>query len=816
VNVILKIRNFARGIVDAYGRGKEPEGSFADSRNLVPTKTGSLETTHGYSTSGGLGSLPTGYVLPDVDVKTTFDIAKQVHPPFPFSAENPTPYDARVYFFQDNQGTPKKHYALSKWFKNSTTPIETPVLLDERKEFTATGVTITGATTYTITVANALNRGLSTQNDYYSDPPWRIEFVDVDLGTTLRWATVKDYAYDGGTDTATFTTLENIGTGGLGWTVLVGGDSFVLRRWFHRPVSMVPTFDVPAGQCFEAGGRVRGCGGASSDENKFPWVSQYLDKRFFVGVVGGDIAYKGTYVDIMERSNPDEAYGTAYNISVTVNTPSVVTGSGVYFPQGRYYKFGFTLENDSGEESPLRYTPLSGVTLATSAYIATTVRVPLARLDKSTAKINLYMVENANGIDSSAYFVKSLDILNPLEAWTFDGKAFECGTASARISASEWYNRGGTYYARTGRFEETTQTRQIVSWTFTENVGGRQFFALFYDPNTSRTEQDKIRFCPVTRRGTSYDVIPSNVLDYETDVGSGDPGSIGGLAEDSGQLIVLKGHSLFSIFVNATPDTWVKTTISLKDGIVARFSLTKIPERGIVFADSDSFKLLRNMRVMPISGNIRNAYQALATKSGIVAWYDNIDRSINFTTGGVTDKTVYRGYLDFGGANEDGHFVIPFYKIVTANNVEFVATQRDSSVSFANQTDAKLFLWHSEDRTFDGSVIRPYLKTNNIIADESRLVLLDKVVLTKSGNGSAGTLDNKIYLDGASVQTFSSQSLAVTSLYQVANPNSKRMGRSVGFEYNLNASGESFATGKMSVDAIDFYGSPVTPPNRSA
>ena len=78
MKLLKAIRDFSIGLVDSFGRGKEPDGSFLDSRNLIPSKIGSLETVHGYSSESlsshvaDVNLLPSGFY--DVTGTGTFAI----------------------------------------------------------------------------------------------------------------------------------------------------------------------------------------------------------------------------------------------------------------------------------------------------------------------------------------------------------------------------------------------------------------------------------------------------------------------------------------------------------------------------------------------------------------------------------------------------------------------------------------------------------------------------------------------------------------------------------------------------------------------
>lgn len=820
MNPLIKIRNFTRGLIDSAGRGKEPEGTFADSKNLAPTVTGSLETIHGYSTTGGLASLPTGF--PDVTGTGTQDAIDYAARPFPYSSEIPSPHDGRVYFFHIGEALSER-YALNTWHKQ-TGAQSSFVLFDERKQFLGDGVTIAdNPTVHTITLANAsATYGLSQDNDYYSNPPWRLEWLAE--GESVL---VTDYAYDSGTDTATFTVFENIGnTNGLDWgdpdSGIGIGDILILRRWFHQPTDMNVTFDTPAGQCFQSGNRVRGCGGSSSNEDKFPWIAQYIDRTFMTGVTGGGIQYKGTYIDQMELAAKPQGFAAAFKI---IGNPGFSTGTSPFFPAGRKYKTCWTVEYDGYEESPLGEGDASTTASGAQGILTFDVLLPLARISKRATAINFYLREYANGVWSQAYFLKRFDIVTPTSTeaghWTAGliysgiyGFKIPFSSSSGQITYADWLNRGGTYYARTGRLEETTATRPIVSWLYTDMVNGRRFYGNFYDPNDSTFYADQLRYTPIVATGSHYDVISHDRLNYEIDVASGDPGSIKGLIGDENQLYVFKDNAIIALSVGPVPASWVKSTISLKDGLYSPTSLVQVPERGVVFGDSDNLKLLRAGRILPITGNIKNTYFNLSGKKSIVCWYDKIDRSINFTNGTPADKTFYKGFVHMAYANEDGDYVVPFYKCVLANRLEFVAVERDGSVIFCSQAEAAIQKFHKTDYTFAGSAIIPYLKTNNIVVDESVMAMIDKVVLTKSGNANGGQLDCKVYLDGTAV-TFTSQEKGRTSSYLHMNPSSKRSGRKVQVEYNYNAAGETNSAGKMELDGIDIYGITTLPPNKS-
>ena len=855
---LIRISNFRGGFATAYGRGKEPDDTFEDSRNLLPTKLGSLEQCHGYSTTGGLSGMPTGFVVPTADAASTYSMGSFLATPFPFSAELPASYDGRIYFFRDNQITPVDHYAINPWYRGASMDATSGgttaqsvnsgfALLDQYKKFTGTGVTISAInTTSIITVPNATTHGLSSTADFYNG--WRISFQDASFAGQYEYAYIVDYSV--AADTATITVKENIGLIGLDWTVVANADTFTMVRWFHRPAEtiMLPTFDSPPGRCFESEGRVRGSGGASSSQHKFPWWLGYIDRVFWTGHASA-ITYQGTYVDEMEMSQ----YATTGVVPANPPPDIIATGAAGYvdsdatglqdFPTGRVYYAGWTLEYDGYQESRLGGFVSLGAVAVDIDKAFYSITITPSRMSKRVTALNIYVIEEVSGVQSQPYFVKRWDIVTPTTAeldatngwiWTANNGTFGIdGGASTRLSFFTYNDvllgSGQSYTSRTGRLPEIapsssnvpTETlhRHIVSWKEVEIVAGRALFGNYYDPNpgVAQTFVDQIRFTPITSTGIpNYDIIPRERDVYEKDVATGDPGIVRRLVEQNGNLIVFKDKGIYAIDITPFPETWSPRTVSLIDGLVSVDSVAKMPSGDIAFGDIDQFKIIRNQSVIPIVWNFQTDYFNL-TKTSLVAWYDKIDRSIRFTDQQTVSSEfpVYCGYLDYAQVGDGGRLFVPFYKIRVPNVPQYVAVERDDSVLLTNSSLTKLYKWHKTDLLFDATTIKPYLKTHGKLLDEMMFLAMDMVQLTRYNSGSTGTLECKLYVDSASVTTtfatVSGASLANDTIFFKVRPTEKRLGRRVVFEYNTNASPETNGSANILIHQIAFHGHKVTP-----
>lgn len=837
--VIIKLNNFIRGIVTSYGRGKEPEGSFLDSRNLLPTEKGSLIQAHGYSTTGGLATMPTGFVVPTAGSASTFALASIRNENFPFSMETPVAHDGNILFARDAQGSPVDHYVMKPWYVGTTeqTPNSGYVLLDEYKRFTGADATISGDPDHTIVVTSAASKGLSQTNDYYNT--WRIAYEDADFPGQYEYAYVTDYGYSG--DTATFTVLENVGTMGRDWTGATGisADIFTLTRWFHRPAQgeMLPTFGTIPGRCFESEGRIRGCGGASSSQHQFPWIAQYINRTFWDGHAS-EFTYQGTYVDEMECVQ----YG---NTSTSLHV-AIAAASNQYrdtdtqsqaFPDNYTYHVGWTLEYDGYQESRLGTFGSLGSTGAASDYDKAyyTLALSPSRMSKRVTAINIYVIEEIAGVKSDPMFIKRWDILAPTAAeldathgwqWNDNSGQFEI-VGSAHASRTTFFtyidivNSTGTYTQRTGRIPEieadgtANSNRHIVAWEDVAQVSGRAFFGNYYDPNEAQTFVDQIRFTNISPVGIpNYDIIPAERDRFERDVSTGDPATVERLIEQNGHLLVFKTNGIYSTFIKPLPEEWETTTISLQDGIVSRNSLVRLPSGDIAFADVEHFKIIRNLNVLPITWNIDGTYYDL-TNTAIVAWYDKIDRSLRFSDLVVEDSTKYGvwcAYLDYAQIDEGQKLRVPFYKLRINHSPTYAWAERNGDVLFSN--GSLNYEWHKTDKTFAGSDIVPYLKTHAHVLDEGLHAAIDKVQLVRiNTTGASGSLVNKLYVDSSSVTTtfatFSPGSSDKTNIWLKVRPTEKRMGRAIQFEYNTSA--EINGTNNIELHAIEIYGKPVTP-----
>lgn len=836
---LIKINNFNQGYATAYGRGKEPEGSFADSRNLVPTKVGSLEQTHGYSTTGGLAALPTGYQLPAIG-SSTYSIAKFLAHPFAYSFEKPAAHDGRVYWMLDNQFSPVNHVGLDNVYVPGDTEgvqfgtgssnfaaLDEIVVLDERKIVDASSADVTSPTAFVLQIANGATHGIVMINNYYKG--WRLEFND---SGTIEYNYIQGNTVGGAN--MSFTLKARIDGAGLNWTFGGAGDTLTLRRWFHRPNDFIADFDTPPGRCFESNGRVRGSGGASSDEDKFPWFMEYLNRTWFTGHANAE-TYRGTYVDRMEM---DEKRPDAGQILSAPTRGDDGTGTDA-FTTGNTYYLGHTLEYDGYQESRLSTFYSAGAITAGQDTIDFDLNIPFARLSKRVTAINIYAKEVIAGIESQAYFVKRIDLITDAYTsnftnWTYIYGTFEAyfqiqgavRANEAHITGSDWFNRGQTYSQRTGRLEELLHAttpptadshRHIISWKEAEVISGRALFGNFYDPNTSQTFVDQIRFTHIASTGVpNYDAIPWERDVFEKDVATGDPGSVRWLAEQNGYLIVFKDDGLYGIYITPTPETWSPQTISLQDGVVSRDSVVKLPNGDLGFADTDHYKILRNGHVIPIVWNWEGDYFNL-TKTSIVAWYDKIDRSLRITDQQAvsSEYPIYCAYIDFASVGDGGRLLVPWYKIRVPHKVEFITTERDESVIFTNQTATVVYEWHKTDKTFAGTTIKPYLKTHPKLVSEDSFIAMDAVRLTRYNSGSTGNLQCKLYVDSTTVTTtfatVTGGDLVNDTTFLKVRPTEKRLGRRIQFEYNTHATPETNGSANIIIHEIAFHGRLVKP-----
>ena len=842
--LLLKISNFVRGMVTSYGRGEEPDGSFSDSRNLIPTKKGSLEQAHGYSTTGGLAALPTGYE--DVAAgATTYDISTMEFAPFAYSLEKPAAHDGRVYFMQDDVGT--NHVMLSNIYvlgdsatqqygvagsnyaaRNEIVPI------DERKIIDANHADVSRVSPVGIGVNNAATtHGLVLINDYYNG--WQIIYTDSSSGE-VEYGYIEDYIVSGANVTINLKETINDASG-LGWDDGVpwaAGDTLTLRRWFHSKPTMVADFDTLPGRCFESEGRVRGSGGASSDEDKFPWFMEYISRTWFTGHAEAQ-TYTGTYVDVMEMTW--DIRGDAGQVLVAP-TLATVGGGVTAFTAGRTYYLGFTIEYDGYQEGRLSYF-LTTAAVAAEDTIDFDLIIPFSKLNKRVTGINIYMKEVAGGIESSASHVKHISFItdehgSAFSTWSWVTNTQRFGyftivgsarTNEAHVKATDWFNRGQTYTQRTGRLEELTTatppsydtTRHIISWKEVEVIAGRALFGNYYDPNTAETYYDQIRFTHIASTGVpSYDAIPSERDLFEKDVATGDPGTVRRLIEQNGYLVIFKDDSIFTFYITPTPETWSPQTITTRDGLVSVESVVKMPNGDIGFADVDFYKIIRNGDIVPITWNIEATYYNL-TKTSIVAWYDKIDSSLRFTDQQVSSSEypIYCTYPHLSYA-EEGRLIMPWYKLRIPHRVEFVATERDEGALFTNGTATVVYEWHKTDKTYAGTSIKPYLKTHPQVRDDEKHMAIDRVELVRlNTTGAAGSLVSKLYIDSSSVTTtFASvdpTATDVTNIQQKVRPTEKRMGRTIQYEYNTDGTPETNGTNNIQVHSINYYGKVVIP-----
>lgn len=840
---LLKISDFKWGIVDAFSRGAAPPGSLADAQNLVPKLIGGLRTPHGFTTTGGLASLPTAFRIPTAGSKSDFIIASQQADPFPFSLEKPAAHDGHIMFFKDNQGTPVYHVAVKPHYMgnsgNDPLTAASPalnvhtevggdyannagfVLLDEHKIFTGAGVASAGVAI--VVTDGPATYGLSATNDYYNG--WIIEWVDDSEGET-EYAYIVDYSVGGGD--STFTVKEDLDAAGakyhMAWSNgdATAGDTFTVRRWFHHG-NFGPDYSTPPGQCFAAGQAIRGCGGAESDADKVPWHLHYLDKVFFPNVASEACNYTGTYVDQMECDpNGRDAVITSGAQGVatrTVHLVNVTTNEATYPLDEGDYQLAWSLEYDGFQESALVEANF-GTTDDATAMAAYQVFLTWAVLNKRVTAVNVYCRHkpSASSVWTEYYHIRRHDIVtqtsdNPeatADSWgwetTYEGD-FEL---SDTINGSHWSLRGQTYYQRTNRTVGPVTERNIASWLYTVGVGGRQFFSPVYDLVDGALYPDQIRFSPRSSNGTvATDIISPDILNFALSVGYGDPSSVNGLAYEDSYLIALKDKGVHSFMIGPQPHLWVENKLSTVDGCSSPKSVVQLPEGGVGFADVDHYKLLRGQRILPLTHSIADTYFAFSNKATIIAWYDKIDRSLRITDGvDATTELSWVCYLDRPFQIEQGRIGFPWFKtkFPDGHHVQFRAMERDGSIIFCNSTTAKAWVFHQTDRYWDATnSIVPTFKTSPIVPDESKVMVLDRVMIVKSGDGNGGTLDCDLYLD-AVAQAFDSLTRTWKHLMLKIKTASIKKGHSLAVAYNTNAAGEYKGNGVLDVYEIVVYG----------
>jgi hypothetical protein len=166
----------------------------------------------------------------------------------------------------------------------------------------------------------------------------------------------------------------------------------------------------------------------------------------------------------------------------------------------------------------------------------------------------------------------------------------------------------------------------------------------------------------------------------------------------------------------------------------------------------------------------------------------------------------------------DGKAGLPWYKITVRTSVDYVeqvAVERDGSVIFTDSAATSVKKWHQTDYTYNSGAISPYLKTQNVIADPTKEVLIDKVQLFRPVVGTTGTFDCKLYLGGSLAQTFAT--LDKTKKYVLLKMivTNARKNRELQVEYNTNASPEYSPTTKVQIGGVYVYGFVLPAPNVS-
>lgn len=293
----------------------------------------------------------------------------------------------------------------------------------------------------------------------------------------------------------------------------------------------------------------------------------------------------------------------------------------------------------------------------------------------------------------------------------------------------------------------------------------------------------------------------------------GDTGLVKKLAEQNGNLLVFKDNAILAYYINAYTETWIEQVLSTRDGCSSPYSVVTLPNGDIGFADTNHFKLIKNLQVFPVTLDWDDVYSALTT-SAIVSWYDKIDRTLNFTTGSYASKTHYKGFLDYAFRREDGLYCVPWFPVLTVTDgTEFVCVLRDSTVVFTNSAATKTFKWGSGYTLFGSDPIKPYLASHEMILDETMLAIVDRVMIVRTYTGSLlGTLQCQIFVDSDTVTSEVDVPVgeqAKTNIMVKTKPTEVRSGRKIKVIYNNDASPEY--AGTMALHGIYVYGTTEKP-----
>lgn len=287
-----EINNF-KGVVRDTGAGKQPEGTIADSTNLVlHRKRGSLVQRWGLSASG-VGTKPSA--LSVLDHHLCFPVTQ------------PSSSDQHVYFGQDSNAA--KHIWCKPYYHNSATAgtgNDGWVDISETKTFTPAGdqvISIDPANSITMEGADTCaSLGLETTSQYYKN--W-VMIVDDTNGKSVWF--IKSYFVSGGYASFYLDSIIDVTTGDPYSTLKACSVS--LYRYFHIDRSdaspFTPSYTDPAGYSSDLAVRFSGGKGSTVGYKNIKYG--YLSKTFFPSVTSRSHAFQGSYCDQAECKAPSSA-----------------------------------------------------------------------------------------------------------------------------------------------------------------------------------------------------------------------------------------------------------------------------------------------------------------------------------------------------------------------------------------------------------------------------------------------------------------------------------------------------------------------------
>jgi hypothetical protein len=760
---IKKINTFVKGKVTRIAHGKQPDGSFYDSKNLVPnSKIGALCLRTGVTASTEVVAATSGNTI-----TTTVDFHK-------VSTENPSAQDITL-MLGTTAGSVKK-IVQSPWFDVGGTVRTTGLEWGE----TLT-TTISSVSTPDVVIANG-----STTDDYYNG--WII-YKDSTLPCLIT-------NYVGSSKTCTLD----------GWVPddFAGGQTVYLARGFHDNPAFTPSYVTPGTErsvCLCHNDALLFSGGKSSTAGCVAMHCKYTSKTFFASLSSG-LVWSGTYVSEAEIDTTGVVASTALGSAMATLLATSTVGLNVNLKW-----FAAVIgETDDGQKSQVLASvgikPTPSGTYPAQALLMCTI-VKLAMLNKRFKKLHFFL-GSTSAVDALSldykdyYYIKSIDMTDTAYNTTASGVSYvytDYLVASTATSApksynyyvyfdnSHWLQKGENLVEFIGH-PYCTSTTMSFSQAILES--GRLVVARYHDYSDGLDYNDSIRYSIFDGYGVpNINVLP-NLTDFsESIIAQGDPSSIQGMAKYNGKVLILKNRASRFTELTYNPLEWRLVDVAEEIGCDVPTSVVATPY-GIIFAKSgdDIYLWDGGYPKSLLESTWLDVYRALATtyKANWMGWYNALDKSYNLYI--KDDGFVYSMHFDIGNAWTKHDYTM---------EPQIVRTRSDGRVYYRGSGYAAYTLRYFSTNTQDVSTsIAPYYDSGEILLEEKDLVTIDKFFVNFVGTGTAANnLDVQVLVDNAVVKEFAAVTKTKTRIESILPYN---IGRTVRIKFNTDGSPATWAT----------------------